>query len=217
MSRLSIGARCSTVGNPSVGPAGDALGRRIGRDEVGMLAPRAARARAGAGRTLRPRSRDCCGCSRALRDAGSPLRSQDSCSSGELGDGPGDGGPFNDRGRARSPAARAARRAHGSGERSRGRSSRARRIRPPARRRDRWRRCSRKQTQDFTPLFRRDGAVVDDRRISRSASSPPRCSRKMIGSVTLPSRRSPPIGLPSASRQRCNRADRRPAGRRCRG
>ncbi len=38
MSRLSIGSACRTEAKPSAGAAADALGRRIGGDEIGMIA-----------------------------------------------------------------------------------------------------------------------------------------------------------------------------------
>jgi len=55
------------------------------------------------------------------------------------------------------------------------------------------------QSEDVAPLFRATVRSRTTSRIRRSASAPPRRSRRMIGSVTLPSRRSPPTGFPSAA------------------
>ena len=100
------------------GPAGDALRRRVRRDEIGMLRPRAPRARAAGGRTPRRRSPGRCGCSSALRGGGSRRRSSAARWAG-VGAMPwhagGVGSAVARRGRSR--AARAARRARRSAER----------------------------------------------------------------------------------------------------
>ena len=105
-----------------------------------------------------------------------------------------------DRARARSRAARAARRAPSSAGTRRAASSRARRNRPRCGRRSR---STRAPSGSASSSCHCSGVAVRAAMMSRMICGPGPpfacCWRWISGSVTLPSRRSLPIGLPTAS------------------
>ena len=125
------------------GPAGHALGRRIGGDELRMIAPRGARARAAAGRTPRRRSPGRSGCSSAPRGGGSPPEARARAGRGTWNDVRAPGGPRYPARRPRpDPAARGPTSANVSYAWRPNSTNRTSRSEPPAARRSGPRRSS---------------------------------------------------------------------------
>ena len=193
------------------GPAADALRRRVGRDEVGVRGFERLGARSPARRTRRRRSPGRRGRSSAPRGAGCGAERRRCAWAGSWAIGRRLSGTrrrrsaptaragvdASGRARGRSRPAPSARRARGSGKRRRGAAGLLGVLAGAAGdlRHESYSRIG----QQLAPGLVADVGVAHDLLDDRAGLSGARSRSRMIGSVTLPSRRSLPIGLPSAA------------------